>query len=135
MGVPPHGRAWLKDRDTAIDAPHRASSRIHDLELFGLRMGGPPWEKLDLYIRNSPIAHVHRVETPVLMAHGDLDFIGIQQAEEFFTGLYRLGKRARFVRYWGEAHGLALPQNQRDLLHRMFDWLDEHLGPDSGCRR
>jgi dipeptidyl aminopeptidase/acylaminoacyl peptidase len=33
-----------------------------------------------------------------MLVHGDLDFVPIQQAEEFLTALYRQDKRALFVR-------------------------------------
>jgi dipeptidyl aminopeptidase/acylaminoacyl peptidase len=112
--------------------PHEQGSRTHDLEAFQFALGGPPWEDLERYALNSPAAHLGRVETPVLMVHGDLDFIGIQQAEEFFTGLHRQGKRARFVRYWGEGHGLDSPANGRDMWRHVLDWLDEHLPDPDG---
>jgi dipeptidyl aminopeptidase/acylaminoacyl peptidase len=122
-----------------FDARLRYDERPHE-ELFltwvseavqpGL--GVPPWEDLERYMRNSPIAHVDRVETPLLIVHGDFDYVPIQAAEEFFTGLYRQGKRARFVRYWGEDHVLTSPANVRDMWRHIVTWLDEHLdGPDT----
>jgi dipeptidyl aminopeptidase/acylaminoacyl peptidase len=54
-----------------------------------------------------------------MLIHGDLDFIPIQQAEEFFTSLYRQDKRARFVRYQGEWHTISNRVNVLDLwAHR-----------------
>jgi dipeptidyl aminopeptidase/acylaminoacyl peptidase len=108
------------------DNPHEHHSQMFALERF-TGFDVPPWEDIDRYVRNSPIVNVGQVETPVLIIHGDLDFIGIQHAEEYFTGLYRQGKRARFVRYWGETHGFHSPANIRDLLGQILDWLDEHL--------
>ena len=46
-----------------------------------------------------------------------------------FSGLYRLGKTARFVRYWGEGHVPASPANIRDMWNRIYEWLDKYLGP------
>jgi dipeptidyl aminopeptidase/acylaminoacyl peptidase len=40
-----------------------------------------------------------KVKTPLMLIHDDLDFIPIQQSEEFFTALYRQDKRTVFVRY------------------------------------
>ncbi len=59
------------------------------------------------------------------MIHGDADFVPIQQAEAFYSGLYRLGRRARLVRYWGEGHVFESPANIRDLWAQTFSWLDE----------
>ena len=46
---------------------------------------------------------------------GDLDYVAIQQGEEVFMSLYRQGKRAEFVRYWGEGHVIESPANIRDM--------------------
>ena len=88
-------------------------------------MGNPPWKDLGRYMRNSPVFYVERVETPVMIVQGDLDYVAIQQGEEFFTSLYRQGKRAEFVRYWGEGHVLESPANIRDMWTRIEAWLDE----------
>ncbi|MEM9013480.1 MAG: prolyl oligopeptidase family serine peptidase [Pseudomonadota bacterium] len=90
------------------------------------RMGNPPWKDLDRYIRNSPITYVDQVDTPLLIVHGDMDFLGMEDPENFFRSLYRQGKRVQFVRYLGEGHILGSPANIRDLWRRMIGWMDEH---------
>jgi dipeptidyl aminopeptidase/acylaminoacyl peptidase len=104
---------------------HEDPFRMWNLETAG--MGIPPWKDLQRYLRNSPITYVDRVETPLLIIHGDLDHVPIQQAEEFFTALYRQGKRAEFVRYWGEDHIFTSPANIEDMWRRIYDWLDVFL--------
>jgi dipeptidyl aminopeptidase/acylaminoacyl peptidase len=89
------------------------------------RLGSPPWKDLGRYLRNSPITYVDRVQTPILIVQGDLDYVPIEQGEEFFMSLLRQGKRAEFVRYWGEDHVLNSPANIRDMWARVFSWLDE----------
>jgi dipeptidyl aminopeptidase/acylaminoacyl peptidase len=88
-------------------------------------MGNPPWKDLGRYIRNSPVFFVDRVQTPIMIVQGDLDYVAVQQGEEFFTSLFRQGKRAEFVRYWGEGHVLESPANIRDMWTRIYAWLDE----------
>jgi dipeptidyl aminopeptidase/acylaminoacyl peptidase len=88
--------------------------------------GALPWKDLGLYLRNSPIFYVERVQTPLMIVQGDLDHTLIQQGEEFFTSLYRQGKRARFVRYWGEGHVLSSPANICDFWSHMYAWIDEY---------
>jgi len=103
------------------------------LELFQLallevgqgRLGAAPWRDAERYLRNSPLLYADRIETPLLIIQGDLDYVPIQQGEELFTALYRQGKRARFVRYWGEGHLLNSPANIRDMWERIFAWLDQ----------
>lgn len=69
--------------------------------------------------------------TPLLIVHGELDSVPMTQSEQFFTASYRQGKRAQFVRYWGEPHVLTSPANIEDLWMRIYEWLDEHLTPAS----
>jgi dipeptidyl aminopeptidase/acylaminoacyl peptidase len=94
-------------------------------ELWQWSLGSTPWDDMQEYIHNSPVTYLNRVQTPTMLVHGDLDNLSIQQSEEFFTGLYRLGKRAEFVRYWGEAHAIGSPSNIRDLWKRIYAWFDE----------
>jgi dipeptidyl aminopeptidase/acylaminoacyl peptidase len=91
------------------------------------RMGSPPWIDVGRYQRNSPISYVERVHTPLMIVQGDMEDLVLGQGEEFFSALYRQNKRAAYVRYWGENHGLDSPANILDLWHRMFAWLDEFL--------
>ncbi|MGH9960635.1 MAG: alpha/beta hydrolase family protein, partial [Pyrinomonadaceae bacterium] len=108
--------------------PHEGLYRASLLESgLALEMGGPPWRNLWRYLRNSPYYFADRIQTPLMMVQGDMDYVPIQQSEELFTALYRLGKTAKFVRYWGEGHVLSSPANIRDLWQRVFGWFDEHL--------
>lgn len=88
-------------------------------------MGNSPRKDLGRYLRNSPICFVDRVQTPLMIIQGDMDYIPIQQSEEFFISLCRQGKRAEFVRYWGEGHILQSPANIRDMWRRICAWFEE----------
>jgi dipeptidyl aminopeptidase/acylaminoacyl peptidase len=98
------------------------------MESAQVGMGNPPWKDLGRYLRNSPIFYVDRVKTPIMIIQGDVDYVAIQQGEEFFNSLYRQGKRAEFVRYWGEGHVLESPPNIRDMWDRIFAWLNQFSG-------
>jgi len=89
----------------------------------------PPWVNVQEYIRNSPIFYVHRVKTPVLIFHSDIEGVSIGQSEEYYIALYRQGKRARFVRYWGDDHVITNPANVRDMWKHIFNWLKENGCP------
>ena len=95
------------------------------MESAQVGMGSPPWKDLGRYLRNSPIFYVDRVKTPIMIVQGDIDYVAIQQGEEFFNSLYRQGKRAEFVRYWGEGHVLESPANIRDMWNRIFAWFEQ----------
>ncbi len=93
-------------------------------------MRGTPWQFRDRYIENSPIFYLDRVQTPLLIIHGELDrAVSCQQAEEVFVGLRRLGKEVEYARYEGEGH---VPShwkyaNQVDFWNRMIAWFDKYL--------
>ena len=89
-------------------------------------LGTPPWKDVERYIRNSPIFYADHVETPVLIIQGDMDFVPIEQGEEFFMAMNRQGKRARFLRYWTGGHGTG-GANAIDMWKQIYAWFDEFL--------
>ena len=64
-----------------------------------------------------------------MLIHGELDFIPVQQGEEFFTALYRQDKRVQLVRYAGEGHVPNGRANILDLRTRVAAWLRETMPP------
>lgn len=93
-----------------------------------IRMAVPPWADPQRYVRNSPLMYADRVQTPIMLIHGDMDQVPIQQSEEFFRAMYEQGKRAEFVRYWGEYHSIESPANVRDMWANIFRWFAEFGG-------
>jgi dipeptidyl aminopeptidase/acylaminoacyl peptidase len=110
--------------------PERAQIlRMLQLEKGFMGFQSPPWQAPDLYYRASPVLQAGKVRTPVMLVHGDLDFVPVQQAEEFFTSLYRQDLRSVFLRYQGEGHGISNRENVLDLWTRLRDWLHETMPP------
>ncbi len=103
--------------------------RMLQLEKGADGLAGPPWAQADRYRENSAVLNADKVTTPLMLVHGDLDFIPIQQDEEFFTALYRQDKRVILVRYQGEGHTIASRANVLDLWSRIADWLKETMKP------
>jgi dipeptidyl aminopeptidase/acylaminoacyl peptidase len=92
------------------------------------RMGLPPWQDPERYIRNSPLFHAGNIATPTLLIHGDLDStVSVTESEQMFTALARQDKPVQFVRYWGEEHSIASPANLEDMWARILDWLAKTL--------
>ncbi len=92
-------------------------------------MRGTPWQYRDRYLENSPVMHLDRVRTPVLIVHGTADTaVPVSQGDELFVDLRRLANvDVEYARYAGEGHGLQGYANQRDYLSRMLGWFDRHL--------
>jgi dipeptidyl aminopeptidase/acylaminoacyl peptidase len=87
----------------------------------------PPWRDPDRYVRNSVLFSADRITTPMLIVHGDQDVHPLAHAEQMFSALWRQGKDAILLTYWGEGHLLASPGNVRDFWARAFAFLDERL--------
>lgn len=91
-------------------------------------LGGPLYENYQLYLERSAIMHVANVTTPVLLLHGENDIrCPVEQSEQFFTSLRRLGRTAVFIRYPGEYHGLTRPAHVLDRFRRTLTWFDEFV--------
>lgn len=108
---------------------HEKGSNAGMVGQFGLH--SPPWADPAGYQRNSPLSFVNRVETPLLLLHGEFDTRGaLTQAELFFQGLYARGQTTELVRYGGEGHSLhQSPANVRDVYNRTITWFDRFLQP------
>lgn len=91
------------------------------------RIGATPWERPDLYIKNSPFFHLKNVNTPLVIMANDADgAVPWYQGIEFFTAMRRLNKQVWMLNYNGEAHNLVERKNRKDIQIReqqFFDWL------------
>ncbi|MGH9345938.1 MAG: prolyl oligopeptidase family serine peptidase [Vicinamibacterales bacterium] len=103
-------------------------SRAFQYEKGTGRMGGPPWERAQRYIENSPIFWVDTVTTPYLTIHNDEDdAVPWYQGIEFFSALRRLGREAYLFNYNGERHGLRDRERQKHWTVHMAEFFDHHL--------
>lgn len=103
-------------------------SRAFQYEKTQTRIGKNLWDGLDLYIENSPLFHIPKIETPLLMMHNDADgAVPYYQGIEMFMGMRRLGKPSWLLVYNNEAHNLRKMKNKRDLSVRMMQFFDHYL--------
>jgi dipeptidyl aminopeptidase/acylaminoacyl peptidase len=121
-----YGTFDARDRYSPTDFQFPPGIRNNENGQF--RMGGTPWDETDRYVRNSPISFVKQIETPLLLIHGDIDFVPIQQSEELFLSLARLNKPVQLIRYSGEGHFPTSPANVRDVWKHIFIWLEKYIG-------
>lgn len=92
------------------------------------RIGKTIWEAPELYVENSPIFHLPKVTTPVLIMHNDNDgAVPWYQGIEMFVGLKRLGKPVWMLNYNGDGHNLMENANRVDLSIRMRQFFDYYL--------
>lgn len=94
------------------------------------RIGKHMWEKggLPLYLENSPVFHLDKVKTPLLIMHNDADgAVPWYQGIEIFSDMRRLGKPVWMLEYNGEAHNLLHRRNCKDLSRRLQQFFDYYL--------
>jgi dipeptidyl aminopeptidase/acylaminoacyl peptidase len=97
-------------------------------DLIHAEFGGMPWDNYDLLWDRSPLKHIKKARTPLLLIHGEQDNdVHITQAEEMYTALRMRGVETVFVRYPREGHGLREPAHHVDSLNRTLEWFDRHL--------
>ena len=95
-------------------------SRAFQYEKTQSRIGATIWDAPELYRENSPVFHLPKVETPLLIMHNDGDgAVPWYQGIELFCGLRRLGKETWMLNYNKDQHNLTKLANKRDLSRRM----------------
>lgn len=103
------------------------TSRQRQYELAHDGMGATLWEKLDLYMENSPVLNADKIKTPLLMMHNMTDSdVPFSQSIEFFTALRRLGKTAWMLEYEGGDHMVG-DEQAKDLTIRVKQFFDYYL--------
>jgi len=97
-------------------------------------IGAPPWEVPERYVENSPIFHLDRVQTPLIIQVGGADDGFVPWNNEVFVGLRRLGREVTYLRYEGEGHSLREVPNQVDYWTRVLAFLDRYVNGHQGER-
>jgi dipeptidyl aminopeptidase/acylaminoacyl peptidase len=92
---------------------------------------GAPWTDLDAWWEMSPIKHVANIRTPLLIKHSENDLrCPIEQAEQLYIALKKLGRTVEFVRFPEEPHGLSRcgrPDRRIARLEWISKWFDRYL--------
>jgi dipeptidyl aminopeptidase/acylaminoacyl peptidase len=137
--------SWIVGHDTrfkaaVIGAPCTNLSSMYGTSDIGVRFGELQWggtrrEALDAFLDRSPLTYAPNVETPVLLMHGEADLrVPMEQSEQYFVTLKRLGKIVEFVRFPGGYHGFVRgghPRMREEYLSRLLAWLQEYVGSET----
>jgi len=92
------------------------------------------WEEQHLapYLKQSPIVHASKMNTPLLIEHQENDYrCPIEQGEQLYAALKIQRKIVKFVRYPGEFHGMSRNGKPWHRVHRLrsiSDWFGQFLG-------
>jgi dipeptidyl aminopeptidase/acylaminoacyl peptidase len=103
-------------------------SRQFQYEKTQTRIGFTPWQRPDLYTKNSPLFKADKVATPLLLMHNDKDgAVPWYQSIEYFTALRRLDKKVWLLQYNDEDHNLVERRNRKDLSVRLEQFFNHYL--------
>jgi dipeptidyl aminopeptidase/acylaminoacyl peptidase len=96
-------------------------------------MGAEPWEQIELYGRLSPLNYLENVNTPLrlIASSGDLR-TPLEQAENVFVRLHKMGKEVDLFVFSGEPHAIVVqgkPWNRIRHTRAVLEWFDRHLQP------
>ncbi len=98
---------------------------------FDREIKGSPWKNHDSWWEMSPLKHIAKVTTPLLIIHSEQDLrCPIEQGEQFFTALKKLGRKVEMVRFPEEPHGLSRcgrPDRRIARLDWILKWFDRYL--------
>jgi dienelactone hydrolase len=102
--------------------------KSHKIDHFNQRMGATPWERPDLYKRNSPVLNADKVRTPLLIFHNKRDeAVNFRQAIEMYMALRRLGKPCWLLQYDKSSHVLDNQNDALDYTIRLTQYFDHYL--------
>jgi dipeptidyl aminopeptidase/acylaminoacyl peptidase len=129
---------WIVTQTGRFKAASAGASLSDLTDGFYLSEGGEfmaeyfkrPWENRESYAAHSPITHVERVTTPLLLQHGENDpRVAIAGAWKFYRALKALGKTVEFDIYPRGRHVLYEPMQQREAMRRNLEWFTRWIPP------
>ena len=134
--------AWIIGHDNRFKAAN-AQRGVYDLTTFmgegnAWRLvpdyfGGYPWdpETRKLLTSESPLTYVEKIQTPLLIIHGDQDLrTGVIQSEMLYKSLKVLGRPVEYIRYPKEGHELTRsgnPGRMMDHLLRTIEFFERYV--------
>jgi len=92
---------------------------------------GTPWNDFEKWWELSPIKHVAKCKTPLLIIHSEQDLrCPIEQGEQMYAALKTLKRKVEMVRFPSEPHGLSRggrPDRRIARLEWIVKWFDKYL--------
>ena len=85
------------------------------------------WEAPEVYYKMSPFMHADKVDTPILLIHGEEDNNSGTyplQSERYFNALKGLGAETRLVMLPKESHGYRAKESILHMLWEQDIWLE-----------
>ena len=88
------------------------------------------WQAPELYNQMSPFTYAHKIKTPLLLIHGEMDnnpgTFPIQ-SERLYNAIKGHGGTVRYVVLPYESHGYAAKENILHMLWEQHNWLEKYV--------
>lgn len=131
---------WAMTHSTLFRAGVAERCLSNFLSFFGTSDGGWIWDRfVGAYPEDdvqklwdmSPIKYIASVQAPLMVLHSECDDrTPIEQGEQVFLALRRLGKETKLVLFPEESHGLSRmgkPSRRVERLDYILEWFKQHL--------
>lgn len=87
-----------------------------------------PWNDPQLYTEQSPLYAADRIQTPLLLLHGDADTnVPPSESHQMYTALEVLGKEVELIEIGGENHTILTYEKRRLWASTILAWFDRYL--------
>jgi dipeptidyl aminopeptidase/acylaminoacyl peptidase len=117
----------LVDHDGVFNPVSMAGS-TEELWFTDWEFGGTVYNNRALYEQWSPLNHVNKWKTPLLVVHGQLDYrVDLSEGYQAFTAAKRMGVAAKFLYFPDEGHWVLRPRNRGIWWSTVLDWLEAYL--------
>ena len=89
---------------------------------------GLPWKNRALWEKLSPFNYVEKIVTPTLVMGGEKDWnVPVNNSEQLYQSLRRLGRTTLLVVYPGEFHEFSRPSYLKDRFERYLAWYAQYV--------
>jgi dipeptidyl aminopeptidase/acylaminoacyl peptidase len=88
------------------------------------------WEAPEIYMAMSPFAAAHKIQTPILLIHGEADNnpgTFPLQSERLYHAIRGNGGTVRYVTLPHESHGYVARESVEHTLWEMVTWFDRYV--------
>ncbi|MEM8929810.1 MAG: prolyl oligopeptidase family serine peptidase [Acidobacteriota bacterium] len=87
-----------------------------------------PWNARDLYIEQSPLYHADRINTPLLLLHGDADTnVPPVESHQMYTALKLLDREVELIEIGGQNHQIVFYPQRVLWAKTILAWFDRWL--------
>ena len=112
----------------ASEVNHRANYGHDHYQLEWETEFGLPWENIDAWEAINPFNNLGKITTPTLVMGGKEDWnVPIQNSEQLYQALKRLGIDTQLVVYPDQHHGFKRPSFLRDRYARYLAWFKKYV--------